>query len=187
MYNIPAVIFAGGKSSRMGRDKALLPFGGFQSMSEFQHHKLSSLFKEVFLSSKEDKFNFSCKVIKDNYEESSPLVGLLSAFENMQAVEIFVLSVDAPLVNADVIQTLIEASKTSRSNAIIAKSPNGLQPLCGIYRRSIVPLAQKQLEAHNYRLGHLLKMADTTIVTFEDDKPFTNLNTPQEYDSLFLS
>jgi molybdopterin-guanine dinucleotide biosynthesis protein A len=186
MYNIPVVIFAGGKSSRMGQDKALLPFENFKSMSEFQYHKLSQLFNKVYLSSKTDKFDFECKVIQDNYEESSPLVGLLSSFEELQADEIFVLSVDAPLVDEKVIKKIMEENKPS-SDATIAKSPSGLQPLCGIYKRSILPLAKQQLLEHNHRLGHLLDRAETTLVAFDDDKPFTNLNTPQEYKALLLS
>jgi len=71
-HDMAAVIFAGGKSSRMGSDKALLPFGGYGSLSEFQYHKLSRTFKKVYLSAKEDKFDFAMEDIHDRYEESTP-------------------------------------------------------------------------------------------------------------------
>ncbi len=186
MHNIPAVIFAGGKSSRMGSDKALLPFRNFSTLSAFQHHKLSLLFSDVYLSSKTNKFDFTCNVITDNYEESSPLVGIISLFETLDVDEIFVLSVDAPLVDKEVIEKLFLACEESTSDAIIAKSPNGIQPLCGIYRRSILPLATRQLTLDNHRLTDLLNAAKLTSVVFNTDVPFTNLNTQAQYQKLFL-
>ena len=67
-------------------------------------------------------------------------------------------------------------------DAIIAKSTSGTQPLCGVYRRSILPLAQKHLTEGNHRLNDLLGEAHTQFVTFEDDAPFINLNHPHEYE-----
>ena len=61
-----AVIFAGGKSSRMGEDKALLPFSNYPTLTEFQHDKLSTLFDDVYISAKQNNFDFECRVIQDN-------------------------------------------------------------------------------------------------------------------------
>ncbi len=185
MYNIPAVIFAGGKSSRMGADKALLPFGTFQTLSEYQYHKLTELFSKVYLCAKTDKFDFQAHIITDRYEESSPLVGIISVFETLDADEVFVLSVDAPLVDAPVIEKLFLASKHSHDDAVIAQSPDGLEPLCGIYRRSMLPLAKKHLSAHNHRLTDLLHASRLSTVRFDSPEPFANLNTQEEYQALF--
>ena len=56
--SVSAVIFAGGKSSRMGEDKSLLPFGTYTTLAEYQHAKLSKLFYKVYLSAKKNKFIF---------------------------------------------------------------------------------------------------------------------------------
>jgi len=175
-----AVIFAGGKSSRMGKDKALLPFGSYPTLTEFQQTKLNSMFDKVYISAKEDKFDFDCMVIEDNYTENSPLVGIISIFETLVAEEAFILSVDAPFVNNETIQRLLEHNQTLL-DAVVAQSPNGVQPLCGIYKRSILPLAYAQLEKGNHRLGDLLRLANTLFVGFDEDTPFTNLNHPEEY------
>ncbi|RUM68828.1 MAG: molybdenum cofactor guanylyltransferase MobA [Sulfurovum sp.] len=182
MYDIPAVIFAGGKSSRMGEDKALLPFENFSTLSEFQHHKLSLLFNEVYLSSKENKFNFSCQLIKDTHTQSSPLIALISLFETIEDEAVFVLSVDAPLIDDTIIKTLYQNHKKNpHLNAIIAKSPKGLQPLCGIYHRSILPLCYTFMSQNNHKLTALLSKANTQTIFFRDENKFTNLNTPDEY------
>ena len=175
-----AVIFAGGKSSRMGEDKALLPFGKYNSLAEFQQHKLSTLFEKVYISAKEDKFNFDCMVIEDNYTESSPLVGIISIFETLVVEEAFILSVDAPFVNKETIQRILEHNQTFL-DVIVAQSPSGVQPLCGLYKRSILPLAYVQLEKGNHRLRDLLNLANTLFVKFDTDTPFINLNHPEEY------
>ena len=183
MYNIPAVIFAGGKSSRMCRDKALLPFGNYLTLSQFQYHKLLQLFPKVYISTKVNKFDFDCQLIKDTYPESSPLVGIISVFETIEVDEVFVLSVDAPLVDEKVIEKLFTQKRT-HADAIIAKSPDGIQPLCGIYRRSILPMAKTYLQENNHRLTSLLNASKIIYVNFDSNTAFTNLNTPEQYQDL---
>lgn len=175
-----AVIFAGGKSSRMGKDKALLPFGKYSTLAEFQQVKLNTLFDKVYISAKENKFDFDCMVIEDNYTDNSPLVGLISVFETLGVEEVFILSVDAPFVNKETIQKLLSHNK-STLDVIVAQSPSGVQPLCGFYKKSILPLAYAQLEKGNHRLGDLLRLANTLFVKFDEDDFFTNLNHPEEY------
>jgi molybdopterin-guanine dinucleotide biosynthesis protein A len=182
MLHTHAVIFAGGKSSRMGKDKALLPFAQYPTLSAYQYQKLKNLFHHVSLSSKENKFDFSCHVIEDCYEESSPLVGIISIFQTLPNVEeVFILSVDAPFITKEIIDTLMEASH-KKYDAIIAKSPNGLQPLCGVYRRSILPIAREQHKKNNHKLKMLLEKASTKIIHFSEQEPFTNLNYFEEYE-----
>ena len=179
-YNY-AIIIAGGKSSRMGRDKALLPFGGYNSLAEYQYQKLQNIFQHVALSAKQDKFDFDCKVISDKYEASSPLVGILSIFESLPKVEsVFILSIDAPFVDKCVIDAIME-KESNAVDAIIAESPSGLQPLCGLYKKSILPFAQAQYKEGKHKLQDLLAKANTEIVIFEDNTLFTNLNHFEEY------
>ena len=176
----PLVIIAGGKSSRMGEDKALLPFGKYQTLAQFQYSKLSLYFQDVYISSKTDKFDFECVVIEDTQKEYSPLIAILSIFETLKVDEVFILSVDAPLVDKEVIETIFKR-RNDKSDIVVAKSPSGIQPLCGCYKKSMIPLAYAQLAKGNHKLLDLLALAHTQLVEFEDDGPFTNLNHPQEY------
>jgi molybdenum cofactor guanylyltransferase len=178
--SINAVIFAGGKSSRMGQNKSLLPFGDYSTLAEFQYNKLSKLFNHVYISAKADKFDFECKVIQDIFNLSSPLIGIISIFETLQIDEVFILSVDAPFVDQETIKKLLDHNENI-FDIVVAKSPSGVQPLCGIYKRSILPLAYAQLEKENHKLSDLLDLAATCFAVFEEDRPFTNLNHPEEY------
>jgi len=180
-YSIPAIIFAGGRSSRMGHDKALLPFAGYNTLTQYQHKKLQSLFEKVYISAKKNKFDFPSILITDKYEISSPLIALISVFETLQVNEVFILSVDAPFVDTKVIKRLLEENEDG-VDAVIAQSPNGIQPLCGIYKRSLLPSAREHLAENSHRLRYLLQKANSKFVVFEENNPFTNLNHPHEYE-----
>jgi len=180
-----AVIFAGGKSARMGKDKALLPFGESNSLSHFQFEKLNTLFNTVYISAKSDKFDFEVDLIKDRYPEDSPLVGLLSIFESAEVENVFILAVDSPFVNKAVISKLM-AQENDAYDAVIAKSPSGLQPLCGLYKKSIVPFVSKQYAKGDHKLTTLLSLANTLVVDFEEDALFANLNHPKEYQAALV-
>jgi molybdopterin-guanine dinucleotide biosynthesis protein A len=164
----------------MGEDKALLPFGDCSSLAQFQQARLSKLFDKVYISAKKDKFDFKCMVIEDTSKVSSPLIGLISIFETLEIDEVFILSVDAPFVNEEIIKKLIDHNE-SILDVIVAQSPSGVQPLCGLYKRSILPFAYAQLEKENHKLGDLLRLARTRFVQFEEDRAFSNLNHPEEY------
>ena len=180
--NAVAVLFAGGRSSRMMRDKSLLPFGGYGTMGEYQYRRLKKYFAEVYISCKEDKFNFEAPLILDRYPQSSPLVGILSVFETIEDREFFVLSVDAPFVDRNIITTLYDSDPQAHCSAVTAESPQGIQPLCGIYRRSIIPNAKAFLARGDHRLTALLKASGSCSVRFEEESLFANLNYPEEYD-----
>ncbi len=179
-YDIPAVLFAGGKSSRMGKDKTLLPFSGYRSLSEYQYVRLGKLFQTVYISAKDNKFDFQADLIKDRYKVSSPLAGIISVFESLDAEEVFILSADAPFVDAKVIDALIQNREDH--DAVIARTASGQQPLCGIYKRSVLPVAQENFKADDHRIGNLLNSVDTKFVFFKEEAAFTNLNHPHEYE-----
>jgi len=179
-FDIPAVLFAGGRSSRMERDKTLLPFSGYRSLSEFQYERLEKIFQTVYISAKNNKFDFQAELIEDRYEVSSPLVGIISVFESLDADEVFVLSADAPFVDKKVIDVLMQ--NREGHDAVIASTESGKQPLCGIYRRSVLPVAQENLKADDHRIGNLLNRVNTKFVFFEDNAAFSNLNHPHEYE-----
>jgi len=171
---------AGGKSSRMQQDKALLPFGKYNTLAEYQYRRLSSYFEDIFISAKNNKFDFDVKVIEDKYMESSPLIALVSIFETIEEDECFILSVDIPFISIQTIKKIYKEAK-SENNVIIAESSNGLEPLCGIYRRSILNTAKKLLQEDRHRLQSLLKSLNTQKVKINADE-FMNLNHPSDYE-----
>jgi molybdopterin-guanine dinucleotide biosynthesis protein A len=183
MLNIPCVIFAGGKSSRMGEDKSLLPFSSFKTLTEYQLSRLSKIFQTVYISTKEkNKFNFDARFIEDVKTDNifAPTAGFVAIFQQIKDDRFFALSVDSPFINEDIINTILEAD-SANVDATIAKTEFGTHPMCGIYHRSLKTEFEDMLKNDNHKLGFLLKNSNTQYINFEDEKPFLNLNHPHEY------
>jgi molybdopterin-guanine dinucleotide biosynthesis protein A len=183
MFTLPCVIFAGGKSSRMGEDKALLPFASYSTLTEYQYQRLSKLFQNVYISCKDpSKFSFDAPFIEDakDSELYAPTAGFIATFEKLDTERFFALSVDSPFINQDIITTLLERDQKS-CDATIAKTEEGIQPLCGIYHRSLENKFQKMVQENNHKLGYLLKASKTTYCNFKDKNHFLNMNHPADY------
>jgi len=183
MINTPCIIFAGGKSSRMGEDKALLPFDGFSTLAEYQLSKLSKIFTNVYIScDTKKKFQFSANFIEDTNSSniSAPTFGFLAIFETLQVEKFFVLSVDAPFVDEETIKQLINQD-TPLHDATIAQTQKGLQPLCGVYHRSLEKKFLEMKATNRHKLNFLLKNANTNALHFDNENIFMNLNNPKEY------
>jgi molybdenum cofactor guanylyltransferase len=182
MIPLPCVILAGGKSSRMGSDKALLPFGGFATLTQYQIHRLSPFFQSLHVSTKnKEKFDFQASFIEDisTYKESSPLVALLSILEKFET-PVCVLSVDTPFVDAEVFETLF-SHLDGTHDAIIASSPTCSHQLCAIYAPTLKSKITERLGRNEHKIRTLLAEVKTKYIDFTSDTPFLNLNLPEEY------
>jgi len=184
--SLSAVILAGGKSSRMGEDKALLPFGGYKSMSEYQYIKLKKIFKTVYISSKENKFNFKADLILDKYKESSPLVAIISILEELKCDAFFLLSVDMPYISLEDIESLIKVYKSEPNYEVYTLiSKNGIEPTATIYTKAILNRAKIMIKENNHKLKHLITSSKYKAVISNKSENFININTKYEYLTYF--
>ncbi|KIM10670.1 MAG: hypothetical protein KU37_10315 [Sulfuricurvum sp. PC08-66] len=189
MIEIPAVVFAGGKSSRMGQDKALLPFEGTTLVS-YQSSRLESLFERVYVSAKKDIFKDNdLMVIQDDvlFDTYAPTAGFLTMFRRLKAENVFfVLSVDAPFVDKSVIDALMNAYD-GKVDAVIARTASGIHPLCGIYTRALEAPMLAMYAQNDHALGKLLSSMRVHFVDIDDERKLYNMNTPQEYQEALKS
>lgn len=182
MFDLPCILFAGGKSSRMGQDKSLLPFGNYPSLAQYQYERLSKLFTHVSISTKTaDKFDFTANFILDPTDSDfAPTAGFIGAFEQLRCDRIFVLSVDSPFINEETIEKLLEADKPDL-DAVIARTPSGIHPMIGLYHLSLLNEFRRMLREGDHRLGQLLSRINARYVQFNNEDLFMNLNHPHEY------
>ena len=168
----------------MGRDKALLPFGKYETLTQYQLHNLSKIFKNVYVSCKtKDKFDFDALFIEDLKNTDlvyAPTVGFISIFKVLDTDRFFAISVDTPFITKKEIIKIVKSDKEN-IDAVIAQTEFGIQPLCGIYHRSLLSTFEDMQKNNSHKLGFLLKSAKTIFIKFDDEKPFLNLNYPQEY------
>ena len=165
----------------MGEDKALLPFSSFKTLTEFQQTRLEKIFQNVYISCKNrQKFDFDAHFIEESENIYAPTLGFISAFTQLKTDKIFVLSVDTPFVTQEIIEKIFQADNGSY-DAVIAKTQEGIQPMCGLYSASLVCAFKKMKDENSHKLGLLLKNVDTKYVFFDESEAFFNLNHPHEY------
>jgi len=180
--DIACVILAGGKSSRMGQDKALLPFGKFDSLAKYQYEKFSKIFKNVYISAKENKFNFECNLILDRYKEYSPMHALSSIFEVIDFENIFLISVDMPFFSRELVYNL----KRLHKNEVTCYRLDGkLEPFGAIYNISLKDRVNLKIKEGDFRLKNLILNSDYTAVDTLKYKDFININYQKDYFKYF--
>ena len=172
------VIFAGGKSSRMGKDKALLSFCG-KTLVRYQYERLLPLFDKVAISTKRNTFDFHAPLIFDSSDIFAPAPAFIDVFKRYD--EFFALAVDTPFVDEEIIQKLFEAARAHPSKDAIVAKTDFPHPLVAIYRKSILPHVQKALEEKNYKLNSIIRKATTLFVEFDKEEKFFNINYPEDF------
>ena len=184
--NVTGVILAGGKSSRMGKDKALLDFHG-KPFIEHIAETLKHVFAEVFIvADYGDSYTYmNLPVHADTIKSSGPLAGIHSALSHAIMPSVFILSCDLPLVTAEAIEHLLGIEN---SFDVVVYSVNGMmQPLCGIYGKSCLTIFEEELKRDKRSVLDALGKVHTLVVAAEltelqnDARIFANINSPAEY------
>ncbi len=185
---MPAAVLAGGASRRMGLSKAALPYGGTTLLAH-QTGRLFGLFEEVFVVCKEPpSFDVGpARVIHDRASRQAPIHGLVRALEEVSD-RVFVLAVDLPALAPRVIRAIAERGLETPAPALVPESGGILQPLAAVWRREVIPAAERRVAAGELSL-HGLAVAEGAEILREDDwrpfdpsgNSFLNMNTLAEY------
>lgn len=143
--NFSAVILAGGRSSRMGRDKAWLEVGGRPLIARQVELVRQVGANEVFISGRVDAdyTSFHCPVLKDRFPEAGPLAGIEAALTAAGSSLVLVLAVDMPHMSADVLQQLI--GQCTETTGVIPQVDGKIEPLAAVYPKSALPLVTELL------------------------------------------
>lgn len=174
------IILAGGKSSRMGKDKSQLVVQG-KTMLEHAYDTLSPLCEEVLISSSTQNLtSFNAKIIPDNYVNKGPLGGLQACLKASNHEYALVLSCDAPFVARSVYNELI--ARLSNSPVLVSECAGREHPLIGIYNKKALPVIEESLKNDQLKLMDTLEKLKATSIEFPKDQSdqFTNINTPEE-------
>ena len=180
IIDIPCVILSGGKSSRMKQDKSLMKFNNYDTLIEYQYHKLKKIFPTVYISAKSNKFSNFIKtknLILEDSDIYSPMIALQEIFKQLNG-KIFIITVDIPLIKEESIKTIIKNSKNHKIT--LAKSNNNIHNLCGVYDTSILKEVNENINKDIHKIGYLNKIIKSNIIHFNDDE-FLNINTREDY------
>lgn len=185
--DVSAIILGGGKSSRMGRPKALLLFDG-EPLIVHIARALESLFSDIVIVAApgQELPALPVTLVRDEVAYQGPVGGIYYGLSAASREIGFVTSCDVPFLSLPLISFLI--SQIADYDVVVPYWQERLQPLHAVYRRSVVPLLQEQLERGELRPISLYKKVRTREVhedeirSFDPDgMSFLNMNTPEDY------
>lgn len=189
MADAAAVILVGGKSSRMGRAKALLPFDN-EPLIAHVVRRLKSWFPEIIVVAAPDQElpELSAVLVRDEIAYQGPVSGIYHGLKAATKNVCFVTSCDAPFLNFELIDHLLE--QISDYDVVVPFWQERFQPLHAIYRTSVVPLLKEQLERGELRPIFLYdkvrtrKIQEAEIRRLDPEGlSFLNMNSPADYDA----
>jgi molybdopterin-guanine dinucleotide biosynthesis protein A len=191
--DLTAFILAGGRSRRMGRDKAFLELGGRTLLSRAME-LANAIAPAVRIVAPQEKFLTIARTIEDVYPDCGPLAGIHAALACTTTELNLMLAVDLPFVEADFLTYLIAQASQVSALVTVPEAGKGLQPLCAIYRRDFREVAEQALKKKKNKIDALFADVETRIIAEPEmtrmgfsAKMFQNLNTPEEFAKAELS
>ncbi len=185
---VDAYILAGGKSLRMGENKAFLVFKE-KPFIDIIYLRLSRIFKNVTVVTKEEeKILYKNKrIVFDVFHFQTPLVGILTALKHAISDFIFIKSCDNPLFSTKLIKSMIEL--INGYDVILPKLSDGFHPLFAIYSKNCIKPIEMQLNEKNLKTIDFFKEVKVRLVDEGNVKrydpdliSFININTKNDYE-----
>ena len=185
--DVTAFILAGGKSTRMGADKAFVEYQG-RTLLARALDLARSVTSEVHIVGSKEKFAPFAPVVEDVFCDCGPLGGIHAALQASHTELNLILAVDTQFVSWTFLQYLIsQAASAPEAAAVVPRGAEGWQPLCAIYRREFADAAEIALGAGRNRIDPLFGHVPTQVIEQEELERagfspalFRNLNTPEE-------
>jgi molybdopterin-guanine dinucleotide biosynthesis protein A len=188
-----AFLLAGGRSSRMGRDKALLGVGPLTFL-EAVARAARPLARSITVVGREGEAG-GYPAVADLRPGLGPLAGIETALSRAETDVAIVLACDLPLVTAELLELLAARAAGAPGAIVVARDAGGrLAPLCGLYPTAARESVSRLLDAGERRPRALLDSRPTVVVDYCEyahlpaaERLLLNVNTPEEYEALVRS
>lgn len=176
-------VLAGGRSSRMGRDKALLRHLGVPLVVRAAAAVRSAAGSVTILGDPAFYGRFGWPVLPDEQPHLGPIGGLYTALEHTKAEWNLVVACDMPGLSLDLLRELIRRTHRCRSRCVAPVTDTGFEPLCAVYKRTALPQVRAAIAEGRLKMRELLPLLGTAPVAGLDPAWFRNVNTPAEWAS----
>ncbi len=182
-------ILAGGNSSRMGQNKALMFFQG-QPLIKRVVERVSSLSYDIYIISNDAKsYEFlKLPIVLDKVKGAGVMGGLFTALSMAPSLYVAVVACDLPNVNINLINAELDIAQAEFSDVVIPESKNGLEPLHALYRRATcLPYVQQALDTGQKKLISWFDHVRVRVISLREvaefdpgGTAFININTPED-------
>ncbi len=179
---------AGGRSRRMGQDKALLPWGDTDLLGHALA-RLSGVVGEVGILPGAERRYLDRGVAEhlDAAPDQGPLAGLLAALEGASGRAALLLGIDLPLVPSRLLEGLVALA--GGSDAVVPVSPRGPEPLCAVYGAACLEPVRRRVAAGDLKMTAFWPEVQVRDVGLEELEAFgdlaelfLNVNAPGDYE-----
>jgi len=173
-------VLVGGHSSRMGRDKALLPLKSGFLIQEVTAMVAGAAGTAALIGEPERYRHLGLDCLRDLRHGMGPLAGIEAALESGRGELNLIVACDMPGLETDWLRRLLLNARESDALCVASSERSGVvHPLCAVYRSNCLPAVRRALDAGRLRLLDLLHELDAT--TLETGSPVWNINTPQQW------
>lgn len=184
-----AIILAGGKSSRMGTNKALLPIEGKANIQLIKE-QLTPYFSQIMIATNDfEAYAFlGLPMIKDEYEGLGPMAGIHAGLKNSKTETNFFVACDMPFASGELVKHLVDLSE--EYEAVVPRINGKLHPLFSVFKKTILPKIEQCLLGENLRMSDLLSTLEVryvneielaNVISGNIEKIFYNMNSPLDY------
>lgn len=188
-------VLAGGMSSRFGQDKALIAVGGKPMLARTLDVVGASGVRETRIVGARSKYGeFGARCVKDKWPGEGPLGGILTALINSVKYKYgyfwnLVVSCDMPFLTVDWLAFLVERTRSSEAQVVLARSGEGLEPLCACWRTDAARTLKPAFERGVRKVTGGIALLRAEVLDEPDWKRFdnhgrlfSNMNTVQDYE-----
>ena len=188
MIHVTGVILAGGKSRRMGRDKAFLPFGNgvlIERVIDVAHSVSDELL--LITNTPEQYQRFGLPMVSDVIPEAGSLGGIYTGLVHAKTPYSLALACDMPFVRPEFLRFLCEM--VAEADVVIPKNAADFQPLCAVYSQACREPIRQRIETKRLKITGFFDQVRVHVIAGEvlarydpHDVMFFNANTPEEYE-----
>ncbi len=179
--DVSAILLAGGRSSRMGREKAELLFHG-ERLVQHQADKLRSVgVSDLLLSGYAGPVD-GTRFVPDRFPHCGPMSGIHAGLLAAEHDAALVLAVDTPLVPPALLEELL---RVHREGITVVSCGGKWEPLIGVYDKAAAAACEELLQGEGYSLRRLFRMVPFSVLEYGGDPLLLmNCNTPEDYERL---
>lgn len=183
---ISGLVLTGGRSTRMGRDKARMVYHGIRQV-EWSCQLLRVVCARVLVSARPGQWPAppfpGCQVLEDRFEGLGPMSGILTAFAAQPAAAWLVLACDLPCLDATTLRALLAGRDPAREATAFDSARDGLpEPLCAIYEPAIRPRLIDLVGQGIHCPRQALLRADVARLRLPNPAALDNVNCPQDHE-----